>query len=335
MKKKLRFAHLLWLLVPLLIWWALKDIPYKQVIEALAVLKAWQIFVLLAVNLAILLLFSGRWWFILKSMGHSVHYFLLTFYRIASFSVSYFTPGTQFGGEPLQVFLIQRRHGVPAPQAISSVFLDKVIEVLANFTFLVIGLATILLSGYSSGRFQLWPFGLALLVLFLPLLHLALLRRGVLPLKLLLGKLTPRSLAWPAVSRILALSVQTETELSEYFQKNPSAVGVAVLISGLTWAVMIFEYGLMLAFLGVHLSLAQTISALTAARLAFLVPVPAGLGVLEASQVFALQTLGYSPGLGLSLGLLIRARDVLTGLMGLWISGWALKRTPMSFKYSD
>ncbi|NPV77828.1 MAG: flippase-like domain-containing protein [Anaerolineae bacterium] len=335
MKKKLRFVHLLWLFVPLLIWWTVKDIPLKQVVEALAVLRAWKIFALLVINLAILLLFSGRWWFILKSMGHSIHYFLLTFYRIASFSVSYFTPGTQFGGEPLQVFLVQRHHGVPGPQAISSVFLDKVIEVLANFTFLVIGLVTIFLGGYSSGQFQPWLFGLALLILFLPLLHLVLLRRGVLPLKLLLGKITPGSLPWPAVSRILALSVQTETELSEYLRKNSSGVRVAVLISGLTWAAMIFEYGLMLTFLGVRLSLAQTISALTAARLAFLFPVPAGLGVLEASQVFALQMFGYPPGLGLSLALLIRARDVLVGLMGLWISGWTMKRTPMPFKYSD
>jgi uncharacterized membrane protein YbhN (UPF0104 family) len=61
--------------------------------------------------------------------------------------------------------------------------------------------------------------------------------------------------------------------------------------------------------------------ALTVARLAILFPLPGGLGVLEASQVFAMSTLGLEPAIGLSAALLIRLRDVLLGGAGLWWGG--------------
>jgi uncharacterized membrane protein YbhN (UPF0104 family) len=75
----------------------------------------------------------------------------------------------------------------------------------------------------------------------------------------------------------------------------------------------------MLRFLGLHLSLPQVMLALTAARLAFLLPVPAGLGSLEAGQVLAMGLLGVNPAVAISLSLVIRARDLFFGGAGLWI----------------
>jgi hypothetical protein len=51
-------------------------------------------------------------------------------------------------------------------------------------------------------------------------------------------------------------------------------------------------------------------------------PIPAGLGLLEASQVMALQRFGFSAAIGLSASLLIRGRDLALGLTGLWLGGW-------------
>jgi uncharacterized membrane protein YbhN (UPF0104 family) len=64
----------------------------------------------------------------------------------------------------------------------------------------------------------------------------------------------------------------------------------------------------------------ETLAAMTAARLAILLPVPGAAGVLEASQVLALQALGYGPAAGIALGLLIRARDLLIAGSGLWLA---------------
>jgi uncharacterized membrane protein YbhN (UPF0104 family) len=59
------------------------------------------------------------------------------------------------------------------------------------------------------------------------------------------------------------------------------------------------------------------------ALLSFLLPIPAGLGALEAGQVFALGALGYSPVQAISLALLIRARDLLFGGLGVLLASRA------------
>jgi hypothetical protein len=49
--------------------------------------------------------------------------------------------------------------------------------------------------------------------------------------------------------------------------------------------------------------------------------VGSGLGALEASQVYALTAMGYTPAIGISLSLLMRARDILNGGLGLLLAG--------------
>jgi uncharacterized membrane protein YbhN (UPF0104 family) len=93
------------------------------------------------------------------------------------------------------------------------------------------------------------------------------------------------------------------------------------LLSFFIWIAIVFEFRLALSFLGIQMTFPQVIVALTAARIAFLLPIPAGLGTLEAGQVLAMQALGFNPAIGISISLLIRARDVIFGGLGLWLGG--------------
>jgi len=77
------------------------------------------------------------------------------------------------------------------------------------------------------------------------------------------------------------------------------------------------EVWVVLRFLELPLGLAETIAVITAGRLALLVPVPAGLGALEVSQVLAFGALGYPTGSGLAFIAVVRARDLLLGACGL------------------
>ena len=104
----------------------LRRVPLDQVSATLRGLALWQIVVLLALNALIVLSFSGRWWLILRALGQRAPYLRLSAHRLGAFGVSYFTPGTQFGGEPLfQVYLIGEGYAVPLSAAITSVTLDK------------------------------------------------------------------------------------------------------------------------------------------------------------------------------------------------------------------
>jgi uncharacterized protein (TIRG00374 family) len=95
----------------------------------------------------------------------------------------------------------------------------------------------------------------------------------------------------------------------------------AFLISLVSWVAILVEFWLMLRVLGLNLTPIQVISTLTAARIAILLPLPGGLGTLEASQVLALGAFGLNPAAGISLSLLIRVRDVALGGLGLWWGG--------------
>jgi len=317
----------------LILAWALGGVAWDDIVEVLARLGWQQVVLWLAVNALITLALSARWWFIARLQGLDAPYGALALYRLAGFAVSYFTPGTQFGGEPLQVYLLHRRQPAsPLAVTTASVTLDKLLEVLANFAFLVAGVAAIGLGGL--------PFRLPLAVV-LPVIG------GLLALLLVytgllwtgrggLGRLVR---FFPAdegrvhltkLRQFFHLLAESEQQISLFCQRRPVMVLVASSISVLLWAAFIFEYRLILDFLGADLSWFQAISLLALARLSFLFPLPGGLGVMEAGQIFALQSLGFPVALAASLTVLIRFRDVSLGIAGLLLGGWLVRRAAVN-----
>jgi len=210
------------------------------------------------------------------------------------------------------VLALRQRHGIPGTTGTASVGLDKLLDLIANFSFLVFGIAIALTGAWLpiGWRNSGLAFGLGLLAF--PLAYLLLMLAGRQPLNRLINHL-PQKIAQNWVSSALR---NVEIEMSAFCVEHPRTLLLASLVSVSIWVGMVFEYWLLTYFLGLQLSLVQVISALTAARLAFLTPLPAGLGVLEASQVMALQTLGLEPYYGVSISLLIRLRDILFGLAG-------------------
>jgi len=311
----------LWLLIPLVIWWSLRGVALPEILGTLRQLRGDKILILAGVNALIFLLISSRWWLILRGLGHPLPLLRVIGYRLAGFGVTYFTPGPQLGGEPLQVYLLTRREKMPAPTAAASVAVDKLLELIANFTFLLLGAAVILDSGLGrdhGGHALLIPLaGL----LILPASYLLALHQGRSPVASILEWLSRR---FPGTEfwKSGALGARsTEQGVTQFSRNRRGTLYLAAGLSGFIWVLMVFEFGLMLRFLGEDLSLSAELTALTAARLAFLLPIPAGLGSLEAGQVMAMGSLGLNPALGLSLALLIRARDVLLGGLGLWLGG--------------
>ena len=84
---------------------------------------------------------------------------------------------------------------------------------------------------------------------------------------------------------------------------------------------MVSEFALITYFLNIPLPFWQTVSAWTLGWLSLLAPLPGGLGALEASQVFALGLFGISATSAISVTLLMRARDILIGGIGLLLAG--------------
>lgn len=302
-----------------LLYFALRNAPFAEIWETLKQLQFSQIGLLLVINAGVILAMSARWWVIVRAENPSIPFLPLVKYRLAVFGLSYFTPGPQVGGEPLQVFYLTRNHGLTFARATSAVIMDKLLEFLANFILIGAGLTAALRVGMLSqnGTQSLGSLVPMAAILLWPVLHLILLYRGRYPISSLLRAASP-FLGNPAWARLIIVS---ERMAASFTRRKLPALLVALSFSMTAWAGMALEYFLIADFLNASLSFEQILAALTAALFAFLLPLPGGLGALEASQVYALTSIGYAPALGISLSLIMRARDILNGGLGLLLAG--------------
>jgi uncharacterized protein (TIRG00374 family) len=320
-----RLGKLLLVVIPLLLLgWVFQQVPFDQAWGTLQQLDIAQLGVWLVLNLGLVLLMTLRWWLILRVLGYPLPILTLARYRLGSFAISYFTPGPQFGGEPFQVLALRQRHQVSATTGTASVSLDKLFELIANFSFLVFGVMVALSGTWLPEEWRGTGMFLAIGLLTFPLAYLIMMLTGRQPLCRLIDQL-PQQMGTNKFGRTIS---EIEREMSRFCVDYPTTVLSVSLVSLGIWVGLVFEYWLITRFLGLQLSLFQAITALVAARLAFLTPLPGGLGALEASQVLALQTLGLAPSYGISIALLIRMRDILFGAVGLLgivhLFGWRL-----------
>ena len=193
--------------------------------------------------------------------------------------------------------------------------MDKLLEFLANFFLLGIGLTAILQAGILSGNGSNSFVSLSgLIILFLwPPIHITLMMRSIYPVSLTLRRVSNNKF----VRFIAASERMAGTFCRRHFRSLLAAIAVSVLAA----IGMVSEYFFITSFLQIDLPFSQTVAAWTAGWLAFLVPLPGGLGALEASQVLALGAFGIAAASAISVTFLIRGRDLLIGGLGLLFAG--------------
>jgi len=300
---------------------ALRGAPLDSIGQVLRRLTLGQIGALVVVNLLALLVFSGRWAILLAGLGHTVGIVRLVAFRTAGFAISYFTPGTQFGGEPLQIVLLHRWASLPLAPAAASVTIDKALELLGNSTFLAFGIVISARTSLLPGLSSLPLLAIALAILAFPLSLVIAAARGSHPLTSLVSWVRATWFAQSErVQRLELAARQMETHIVMYLGEHPLGLLTAMGFSLASWVVMVGETWLALQFLGVPLNGLETIAVVTASRLAFLVPIPGGLGALESGLVIAFTALGRTPAEALALDALIRARDLTIGGIGLLLA---------------
>jgi glycosyltransferase 2 family protein len=311
-------------ILAVLLYFALRNAPLVDIWNALNQLKLWQIATLVFINISIYMLISLRWWIIIRAERKTIPYLPLVLVRVAVFGVSYFTLGPQIGGEPLQVLYLQRKYGMTYTRATSTVIMDKLLEFLANFFLLVFGLMAVLQAGIIStnGSKPLMSLIPMAALLAWPPIHIILMIRGIYPI----GAGLRAAFARFGNPKWMRFIVAAERMAGMFCQRYPRALWMAVGASLAAGAGMVTEYALITSFLGIDLHGWQTLAAWTTSWLAFLVPLPAGLGALEASQVFTLGAFNISAALAIGVTLLIRARDLLVGGLGLLLASQGVRK---------
>jgi glycosyltransferase 2 family protein len=313
-----------YLALAILLYFALRNVPLHEIWGTIGGLQLWQVGALFGLSILIYMLMTLRWWIIVRAENKHISYFPLLLVRIAVFGVSYFTLGPHVGGEPLQVFYLQRKYKLTFTHATASVIMDKLLELLANFIMLAIGLTAVLQAGIFStngGSSWLSLSGLLLLCMWPPV-HIIFLYRRKYPLSALLRGI-------PFIkkdSRPVRFIAASERLAGTFCRRHLPSLVAATAISVLAGAGMVCEFALIVKFLDIQLSSWQTIAAWTAGWLSLLAPLPGGLGALEASEVFALGIFGVPAALAIGVTLVMRGRDLLVGGLGLLLATRALEK---------
>jgi glycosyltransferase 2 family protein len=317
-------AFAVYFALAILLYVVLRNVPLHEIWHTIRRLQLWQVGVLFGCSVFIYALITLRWWIIVSAENKRISYFPLLLVRMAVFGVSYFTLGPQVGGEPLQVFYLQRKYKLTFTHATASVIMDKLLEFVANLFLLAVGLTAILQAGILStnGDSSWLSLGGVLLLCMWPPIHILFLYRRKYPISALLRSLPfirrdSRSVRFIAASERLA---------GTFCRRHLSSLFAATAVSICAAVGMVAEFALIVKFLGIQLSSWQSIAAWTAGWLSLLVPLPGGLGALEASEVFALGMFGVPAALAIGVTLVMRGRDLLIGGLGLLMTSRALEK---------
>jgi len=266
---------------------------------------------------AVLLGYSVRWQLVLRAMGARLPLGRLVAARLAGDAVGALVPGGKVGGDPVRVALIVGNQ-VTGVRASAGVAIDRVLELIGNCVC-----AIVCVSIFSLTRTVGTPQGTPLLLLgtmVVPLLALVVivctLRAGRRPFTPLFESLAR---AVPRVGGVLAVVRQTEDQLIEFFRDHPTAFVAGLLGSLLIELVVIVEYHFLLAAFGMALDLPTLLMTVLASGLSRVVPTPAGLGALEASEVTVLGLASGRPEVGFVVGMVMRLHETLWTTLGMLV----------------
>ena len=310
-----------------LLYWAWRDVSLEVVVSAIGRWRWFQWLLFAVLNLFILCAMCWRWSFILRQMGHPVGFGALIRGRMGANFLSYITPGPQFGGEPFQVYCLVRRRQVPVEAASASVAVDRLLELMGTLLFLSLGGAVVLPSLVENRAAMLTVMAvMAGVVLFIGILLYTLATGGA-PFSRLIGRAAQLVGRRKGVQKLVTFLQTGERQASGILTDR--LCGWYALGGLLQWSGFLAELWMIYAFMGTPLGVYALLTVAVAARLAFLLPLPGGLGALEASQMLALTSLGGDSAVAAAACGIMRVRDLVVITTG---AGMALPWRPSSFR---
>jgi uncharacterized protein (TIRG00374 family) len=331
-------------LAGLLLWLAVRSVPLGEVWETLRALEPRDLLLLVALNAATWLLIALRWWLILLGFDSRLPFHKIFRYRLTVFGLSYVTPGPQVGGEVLQVYYPSVRHHVPTPVALAATTVDKSLELLGNFTLMSVGIIVALKGTQLLGGANLPGLLLVLLLLLAPVGLIVRIWQGRHPISNLLVRLerklsparraglrqTPGLRSLPSLQRTRQTTRHTEELIHWLAHHRPWVFAAAMVATFGALVLLATEFWVMNRILGIPIGFFPALSVLVLVYFAFLLPLPGGLGAMEAALVTGYAALGFTGAQALSMALLIRVRDLAIAAIGLSLGGMGLlERRPL------
>lgn len=297
-----------WIIALTLAVWLLRNLQFQLIAETITNLTSEQWIAWLLINLCIIFIFVWRWLVLTKGLALNLRFLDLLLLRQAGQTISFITPGPQFGGEPLQIFILLKSYLISPNDSVFAVAADRFFELWINFAVLLIGVIILLSSGSGLADWFSLSLIVSLLLLLLSFFAWLLIKRQK-KVSLAINKFSQK---WLSSSRLSKAKIHLtiKDESLNKLLTNRIALFKGLMLSIAGWLLTFLELYLVLGFFNIYVNIIQFVLILVAMRLAFLLPLPGGIGTLEAAIFWSFTALALPASSAAALLALIRFRDL-------------------------
>ncbi|NQU97885.1 flippase-like domain-containing protein [Candidatus Woesearchaeota archaeon] len=296
------------------LWIVFKIIPFQEIVENFHNANPIHIIFFLISSCLIMIALAWKWKVVLKSQNIKIPFSHLFAYRLIGYGISYLTPSAKLGGEPVRAALLSR-HGIKFSRALSSVVIDKTIEVASSALFFFIGVLIVLFKFALPGQTEITMllFAIVFLVLMIFVYH-----------RMASGKGFIRSLCKTLrLHKIKKVDIsekkleEFEKRIIKFFKQDKKDFLLAFIACFVSWIFMFLEYKMATLILGYNLSFTTLFLIISFVGAAFIIPIPMAMGTLEASQIAVFTMMSIKSAAGVALAFIIRIRDLLWSIIGM------------------
>lgn len=266
------------------------------------------------VSILTFVLWTTRWNVVLKYHENlKIPFYKLFLHRLSAHALNYLTPTAQLGGEPLRAYFLQKE-GVKSSHAISSIVIDKAIELSSFVIFIASGLVVGAIKGFFPKQFEELLIGIVIVfLLFVFWFYYATVSK--------IGFFSSffkifRIERIKRFDRLRGKLLGVEKHLTHFHRGHLHKFAWISFISLLTLGMMMLEHFTVAYFLGVKLTLTQVFLVTTIPAISYIIPIPGALGVLESTHAMMFGLLGVNINVFVFV-LVFRIRDILFIILGL------------------
>lgn len=330
-----KFKILLLLFGFFILYFLLKKVGFSSVIDQVRSMGWTFLFLIFFPVFFQEVLFALAWQY---SINGRVPGFLNVFFaNIAGESVSYITPFTFVGGEPLRAILL--KHHAGGHSSTASVIISRTTRAMGMVVFVSISL-------FMSLNFLPLPGALkTILIVVLTLLFIGIFIFIYLQ-KIGIFATISNWINWIKLPGWASKKVnhfiqekginlqKLDQQLIDFYKNEPGRFCFSLVLSVIGWAIGALEIYLFLKFIGMPVSIyiAVSIEALSLVINTCFLFMPAGIGTQEAGKVFIFKVLGMLAQTGLAVGVFRRIREIIWAFLGLGIFAFYKMAKPLDSK---
>ena len=273
-------------------------------------------FALIGITLLIWIVGVFRWKVVLGCHGEKKSFRELMGVWTTGYTIDYLTPVSLFGGEALRVYLTGNVLDVSWEKSFSSVIIDKILDGTFHILFMVAGVILFLTYGDFP---EIWIFWIVVLAIFGLVIALttfysrAISKKSVLLLILGFFGLEKTDVKATKNGEFI---FNTEGNVLRFFSPSQSFFWKGVFLSLLRHALFYARAVMLIVFLAGVFEPIKSLAIQGMSYLSMLLPLPAGLGGLEAISSFSFQTMGLGFEIGTIFGMTWRAVDLVICALG-------------------